>query len=308
MAEGSDQLFINWRTGTPEQVGTSGLADGSVTTPKLADSAVTTIKIADGNVTNIKLADMAEALIKGRAAGAGTGPPQDLTAAQVLAILGGSGFSSINIQSFTTPGANTYTPTAGMKYCIVISTGGGGGGGGCDSDGSSNAAVVGGGAGGTCIEFFSAATIGASVAVNVGAAGLAGAVTGTNGGNGGDTTFGAFHTAGGGPGGTGLAATAVSNIVQGVVGGTATGGTINISGGESDFAQGNGTFAWSSAGGSSFWGGGPRGQITITAIAINGIDATVYGTGGSGAVNINQAGGASGGVGMSGICVVIEFI
>lgn len=35
----------------------------------------------------LRLADMAQATLKGRAAGAGTGPPQDLTAAQLKAIL-----------------------------------------------------------------------------------------------------------------------------------------------------------------------------------------------------------------------------
>lgn len=40
-----------------------------------------------GSITNADLADMAQALIKGRAAGAGTGPPQDLTPAQATAIL-----------------------------------------------------------------------------------------------------------------------------------------------------------------------------------------------------------------------------
>jgi hypothetical protein len=43
--------------------------------------------ITNGAVTNAKLADMAQALIKGRAAGAGTGAPQDLTGTQVTALL-----------------------------------------------------------------------------------------------------------------------------------------------------------------------------------------------------------------------------
>jgi len=43
--------------------------------------------IAADAVTNAKLADMAQALLKGRASGAGTGDPQDLTPAQATAIL-----------------------------------------------------------------------------------------------------------------------------------------------------------------------------------------------------------------------------
>ncbi|HEX5039658.1 MAG TPA: hypothetical protein VFW95_05940 [Candidatus Limnocylindria bacterium] len=58
-----------------------------ITTDQIADDAITTPKLADGAVTNGKLADMAQGLLKGRAAGAGTGDPQDLTATQVKAIL-----------------------------------------------------------------------------------------------------------------------------------------------------------------------------------------------------------------------------
>lgn len=44
--------------------------------------------IADGSIANAKLADMNEATIKGRAAGAGSGDPQDLTASQARTALG----------------------------------------------------------------------------------------------------------------------------------------------------------------------------------------------------------------------------
>jgi len=43
--------------------------------------------IANGAVTNAKAADMAQATIKGRQSGAGTGDPEDLTAAQARTIL-----------------------------------------------------------------------------------------------------------------------------------------------------------------------------------------------------------------------------
>lgn len=56
----------------------------------LADDDHTQYIPTDGSrpVTNAILADMAQALLKGRAAGAGTGDPQDLTAAQARTILG----------------------------------------------------------------------------------------------------------------------------------------------------------------------------------------------------------------------------
>lgn len=49
--------------------------------------AVAAISVADSSVTNAKLATMTQATIKGRAAAAGTGNPQDLTAAQVKTLL-----------------------------------------------------------------------------------------------------------------------------------------------------------------------------------------------------------------------------
>jgi hypothetical protein len=51
----------------------------------------TQVGIPIAGVSNAQLADMAQATIKGRAAGAGTGDPQDLTAIQALAILGFAG-------------------------------------------------------------------------------------------------------------------------------------------------------------------------------------------------------------------------
>lgn len=62
------------------------IANNAVTAAKIIADAVTTVKILDANVTNAKLANMANATIKGRTT-AGTGVPEDLTAAQVVAII-----------------------------------------------------------------------------------------------------------------------------------------------------------------------------------------------------------------------------
>ena len=47
------------------------------------------------SIDNVLLADMAQATVKGRAAGAGAGDPQDLTAAQLSLLLGGPNFRNI---------------------------------------------------------------------------------------------------------------------------------------------------------------------------------------------------------------------
>lgn len=70
-----------------DTVDTDAIQDDAVTTAKIDDDAVTTAKIADEAVTNAKLADMAQATVKGRASGAGTGAPVDLTATQLRAII-----------------------------------------------------------------------------------------------------------------------------------------------------------------------------------------------------------------------------
>lgn len=69
-------------------VGTNELIDNAVTNAKMADNSVNTAELVDDAVTAAKLANMAQSTIKGRAAGAGTGDPTDLSVAQVQAVLG----------------------------------------------------------------------------------------------------------------------------------------------------------------------------------------------------------------------------
>jgi len=69
--------------GDPADVGTT--ADG---TSDYASRRDHVHGLADDSVANAKLADMAQATIKGRAVGAGTGVPVDLTASQAAAIVG----------------------------------------------------------------------------------------------------------------------------------------------------------------------------------------------------------------------------
>lgn len=61
--------------------------DASIGATQLGDNAVGTAELGDNVVTNVEAADMAQATIKGRASGAGTGDPTDLTGTQAVAIL-----------------------------------------------------------------------------------------------------------------------------------------------------------------------------------------------------------------------------
>jgi hypothetical protein len=301
--------------------GYAGLTAGG----DIGNDRVPTAAIENDAVTNAKLANMATNSIKLNNTG-GAADPIDGTVAQALALLGA--FSGVTLQAFTTPGANTYTPTSGMKSCIVISTGAGGGGGGADVTGAADAgAGAGGGAGGTAIEAFTAATIGASQTVTIGTGGTAGNNTGGNGGTGGDTTFGALHTGVGGAGGTGSGAASAVNTrtVAGGAGGIPTGGLANITGGDgdngwamqtTDVTDTNETsIAMGGHGGASFWGDGGRGgqnaqdaaAADSTAGSEAGVNGAAKGSGGGGGAVQNTATGVAGGTGANGFCLVIEF-
>lgn len=62
--------------------------------------------IPAGSVTNAKLAQMAQATVKGRSAGAGTGDPTDLSQAQFTALIAALGLSQIATQADQTVLAN----------------------------------------------------------------------------------------------------------------------------------------------------------------------------------------------------------
>ena len=181
-----------------------------------------------------------------------------------------------SVQVFATAGTHTYTKPAGIRTVKVTVTGGGGSGGGY---GAANDFGSGGGAGGT---------------VNVGTA---------NGNGGAGSSFGSHATGNGGDGGR------HGNIgsTYGGDGGTATGGDINIQGGDGNngidnMYNGGGTDYRPSygMGGASFWGGGGRpGVYNIPAGTGNAI-----GSGGGGGSAANSGGGEAGKLG---IVYVEEF-
>lgn len=127
--------------------------------------------------------------------------------------------TSVNIQVFTSTGANTYTPTSGTVYAFVELWGAGGGG------GATNSSTVGGSGGGGGAYAASIVNNPTSVTISIGTGGT-GQVknAGTAGTAGGNTTYGStvIIAAGGQPGST----------VTGGAGGLASSstGTITISG------------------------------------------------------------------------------
>ena len=215
-----------------------------------------------------------------------------------------SGFTSVNIQSFTSSG--TYTPTTGMQYCIIFCVGGGGGGGGTAASSSGTSAAGGGGGGALSIKYASAATIGASKTLTIGAGGTAATAGVNSGGTGGDTSISTICVAKGGQGGSGASA---NSFATGGAGGALASGTgdVKISGNK------GGVGMWSTSsqvygtitgqGGSAPFIGGYISAIFSSAGSA-GENYGAGGQGGSDASNTSKAGG----VGFGGLVFVIEFI
>jgi hypothetical protein len=218
-----------------------------------------------------------------------------------------SDFQKIVVQTFTT-GTSTYTPTAGMKYCIVELQAPGGGGGATTATGATGgSAGSGGGAGGYSRKVFTKATIGTSQTVTMGAVGTAGATSGGSGGTGTTSTFGALLSCTGGGGGQGLGAFTTPQTFNGGSGGTGSGGDVNIVGNPGGvlFLMGGATGAtFGGFGGGSYFGaGGVPGQANGAGGA-----GQAYGGGGGGGSTIASGAAAAGGAGGAGICIVTEYI
>jgi hypothetical protein len=215
-------------------------------------------------------------------------------------------------QTITTTGAGTYTPTTGMKYCIIELQGAGGGSGGTTGAGGQGSCSGGGGGGCYAKIIATAAQIGASASYTVGAAGTAGASGNNAGGNGGDTeiTIGGGTTweANGGVGGGGQTASAAAQDsgTPGTAGTfvSGTNATLIFAMQGSNASTGSSPAAASlvnrmnSIGGASFLG---RPQFTYNAAGYN------YGGGAAGFQNQTGA-NAAGSAGAQGIIMITEFI
>ena len=225
-------------------------------------------------------------------------------------LVGGAAITSVVRQVFTMN--DTYTPTSGMVYCDIEVLGGGGAGGGSSSGVTTYNMASGGGGGEYAKGIFSAATIGVSQAVSIGAGGTG--ISGSTGNSGGTTSVGALITAVGGSGGIPTGASAGSTGSPGGAGGTGgTGGDIRTPGSNGGFTffvqPGASTFLRiGGAGANSQYGSG---GLIITQVAnasnTNGNDATGgYGAGGGGGVG--GIASTTGGAGSAGVVIITEYI
>ena len=218
----------------------------------------------------------------------------------------GTGFTSLNVQKFTTSG--TYTPTTNMLYCTVEVVGGGGGGGGSVSGATYPSTGGGGGAGGYSRKTISSSTIGTSQTVTIGAFGAGGASGANNGASGGTTSLGSLISASGGSGG--VQGTNNNGVMSpGGVGGVGSSGDLNANGAPG----GNGILytvvasyfsAFGGVGGSSIYGGG---ALAIGANA-GGNAATNYASGGGGGACVAGSGNQAGGNGSAGFIIITEYV
>lgn len=220
-------------------------------------------------------------------------------------IIAGSGFTSINVQTFTSSG--TYTPTAGMAYCIIECVAGGGGGGGAASATAGFTCTSGGGGGGGYARLTaSAATIGASQVVTVGAGGAGGLAGNNTGGTGGSTSVGTLCVATGGIGGGGS-----SGSTPGIGGfyGYGSAGDLILTGdgGQTGILCPTTTVTGCPGGGGSFFRGGAL-QTLIVGSTGTSPSGTVYGGGGGAAWSTNGGGAIAALQGGPGIVYITEFI
>lgn len=215
-----------------------------------------------------------------------------------------TGVVTVKKQTFTASG--TYTPSTGMIYAMIECLGGGAGGGGTATSAANTSCAGGGGGAGSYSKILvTAASVGASKTVTVGAAGAGGAAGNNAGSNGGDTSVGVLCVGKGGTSGLGANGTTCGAPGLGGVAGTGD-LTANGAPGFIGIATTTSCVGMSSAGGNSQWGGGTASGVG-TAIVNGGTTASGFGAGGGGANTFNAAGAAAGCTGSPGIVYITEY-
>lgn len=183
--------------------------------------------------------------------------------------------------------AQTYTKPANVKYIKVELQGGGAGGQGAGVN--SNFTGVSGGSGAYAQKQYATASLSATETIYVGLGGYSESGNSTSGKRAGSPSIFKSVSAGG---------------ASTYIGGTATGGDINISGQTvpSQTTSGASTI-FSHDGGHSMFGWGARGVSSDN----TGIDASAYGAGGSASAMDSSSSGGPGGNGADGIIIITEY-
>ena len=225
-----------------------------------------------------------------------------LNAGECLEYTEGVGFfvltaqvQNVDVQTFTTTGANTWTkPTVFTPKAVIAklwAAGGGGGAGASLATATIAKGGAGGGGGAFVRESYNAADLGATVTVTVGAGGSAGTpgaagAAGGDGGIGGNTSFGTLLVAYGGGGGRGGA---ISGVASGGGGGGGTGGAGTT--GSTAVGQGGFPGPVGAKGVTGVWGGtGSDGVITV--VTTHNAEYGGGGGGGSTATPTSAVGGS----------------
>jgi hypothetical protein len=194
------------------------------------------------------------------------------------------------------------------SFVIVTVVGGGGGSGGtAATSGTQWAASSAGGGAGTAIKLIPSSSLGATETISVGAGGAGGAAGSNNGTAGGTSSFGAHCSATGGGGGIGGAATATTTIsIAGrAAGGVATGGDVNMGGGESTVARTAAAVGpYISFTGIGFWGGGQQTNINSNPSG----SASPPGASNPGNTSFANQSAKAGMAGIDGCVVVMEYL
>lgn len=216
---------------------------------------------------------------------------------QLMADLAVGGlFASTKVTVFTASG--TFTPDAKMVECDVTGWGGGGAGGGAILTGVGVLSGGTGGNGGAKAEVkLTAAQIGASQAVTIGAGGTG--VNGAAGNAGGNTTLGTLLSAKGGEGGIISAAAAATRTGPAATTQSATG---DIRGWTREANGFHSAVAGISRSGETELGAGQPENVSA-----NGSAASANtGSGGGGTYNVGSSVARTGGAGGSGLMVIVE--
>jgi hypothetical protein len=209
----------------------------------------------------------------------------------------------VAIQVFTTNGS--YVPSANMATCVIECYGAGGGGGGVAGAVSQTKVAGGAGSGGYSRKLATAAQIGVSQIVTIGAGGTGAAAGANGGGTGGVTSVGSLCIANGGFGGLPGAFSAGGNV------GGAPGTGDFTARGQGGISAGGDTTAAMTIGNGGTGASSPVGSGGVSGLSNAGASpgnaATGYAAGGGGASAQNSAATAAGGAGAPGVVIITEY-